>query len=218
MKLFCLLMMAGSLGASSIEPFVSGTRPYETVPYKEVNATLLGSIGEEYDSGGASLDWGVLDHWTLWGAWQKSDEDPSAQTGNLGTQIRIGEEGQYPLDFGLCYELKGAWDDNSGNYRQVAGFVVAKEIDGNSLDSNLLYDTVDGFEGRFAYRSPYLLSALRAGCEMIVENSSSYPVFIPQLICELPGDIAVQVGDALANDGAPSTWLFTASYEIFQNP
>jgi hypothetical protein len=217
MKLLLFLCMASGLAASSIEPWVSGTRPYETVPYNELDATLLGSLGETH-SGGARLDWGVLDHWTLWGGWAKSDAATDAQDGVLGTQLRLGEEGEWPLDFGLCYELKDYWQDASGSLRQIAGFVVAKEIWGNSLDSNLLYDSVDGPEARLAYRSPYLFWTLRGGAELVLERPADYPVLIPQVVFELPGDIGIQAGAAIARDGGPTTWLFSAGYEIFPNP
>lgn len=216
MSWLCILLAAGGLQASSIEPWLGGTRPYETVPFEEVNAIGTASTGSNAQAG-LNLDWGLLDHWSLQTNWSDSSLGSGTEYGLLGTELRLGEEGDYPLDLSIAWNDSDSWGSVSGPLEQQYVFVFAKEIAENSFCGNLLYDSLDGFEGRLAYRSPYLYWTLQAGLELAVSRDSSQECVLPQLLFLLPGDIGLGLGPSLwPKEG--TSWVFHLSYEIFPNP
>jgi hypothetical protein len=218
MKLLAaMLFAAGALSAGSVEPWVAGTRPYETVPYFELNAGGFADLGSRH-RGGVRLDYGILDHWSLQGLWQGDDAPPAAQTWVLGTQLRLGEQGQYPLDLGCFAELrKPQREDGAGSDPStLGGLLLAKELAGHSLSLNGAYSERAGWAFALGYRSPYLVSALQAGLE--IEFGDAGRRYVPQLSLELPGDIALQCGAGWDAAGGDPSWLFSFSYELFPNP
>lgn len=210
-----MLLVAGALGASSIEPWVAGTRPYETVPYFELNAGGFADLGSRHN-GGVRLDYGILDHWSLQGIWEGNDAPPAGQMWVLGTQLRLGEQGQYPVDLACFAALrKPQREDGTGVPDSLGGLLLAKELAGHSLSLNGSYSGQDGLSFNLGYRSPYLFWTLQAGLEIQVQSARRY---VPQLSVELPGDIAFQCGAGWNSAEGDPSWLFSLSYELFPNP
>ena len=217
MKLAALFFgLAASLAASTVEPWLGGTRPYETVSYREMNIELLGAAAMDGASDALRLDYGILDHWMLAASWQRDDLDFGQSLGTLETRLRFAEDGAWPLDLGFY----GSWEKalaSSGVDRDnySLGIVVAKELGDHSLSANADYGPTDGLEVRLGYRSPYLFLTGRAGLEFGTGDFGN--TLLPQMDFNFPGDISLQLGSRLSDKGGPR-FLFSLSYEIFPSP
>jgi hypothetical protein len=208
MKLFMALFLLGAslYGHSSDEPWLGGTRPYETVPFFEANLMGQGQFGGWQQAGAGRLEVGILDHWMLWGAWG------SQPTTKLGTQVRLFESGYLPVDLGAYYE--GIYGNAA--WTQRAGAVIALETNEQSLCLNTGWHE-GGAEAQIAYRSPFIFWTLRWGAEVYFDGGNVIPL-VPQISAMLPGDLALQFGAYFQDDWNPSFFLLSLSYEIFPNP
>jgi hypothetical protein len=218
--LLCLMALSGRLAASSVEPWVAGTRPYETVSYAELNIEGLASLGTapaEGHQGGLRLDGGLLDHWSVQGQWSRDDTMGGRDVWDAGTQVRLGESGEHVVDTALFAEAGPLLEaPGQQGFGFQTGAVLGEEFRDNSLALNLMYRSLDGFATRLGYRSPYLYWTAQLALE--AELSRSAVGLSPQLSIALPGDINLQCGMHWAGNGLGPTWLLSLSYEIFPSP
>jgi hypothetical protein len=210
------VLLAAGLRASSVEPWVGETRPYETVSYRELNIEGLAALGSNHQ-GGLRLDGGILDHWSLQGRWLRDDAAPGSQSWEAGTQLRLGDSGDGPVDVaGFATLGRTLAADAAQDLSFSAGLVLAKEVGGHSLALNLLYGSAQGLQAKAAMRSPYFWWTTQMGLE--AQADSRVQSVTPQLSFGLPGDINLQLGARWSWPGDSLTCLLSLSYEIFPSP
>ena len=219
MKIFIatgFLVLVTALRASSVEPWVDGTRSYETVSYHELNIQGLAALDSNHE-GGLRLDGGILDHWSIQGQWLRDDATPGAESWEAGTQMRLGESGEWPVDLaGFAALGQIHQDDSAQSLSFSVGLILAKEVGGHSLALNLLYGSDLGLGATLAMHSPYIWWATRLGLEAGYNSHSQS--LTPQICFSLPGDIDLQCGLRISWPGNALACLLSLSYEIFPSP
>jgi hypothetical protein len=218
LKLLAALLLSCGLQAGSVETWVGGSRPYETVPYFELNAGGFAALGGQRREG-LRLDYGILDHWSAQAEWKREDAPSAEQAWMLGSQLRFGEEGRYFLDCAVFAEAgQRIRDDPSlGTGSQFqAGFLLGKQFELGNFALSAGYHGDDGAAFSLAYRSCFLFSAFQLGFEGLW-SAGGRKELTPQLSFSLPGDIALQAG-LQWRDSLEPAFLLSLSYEIFPTP
>jgi hypothetical protein len=200
--LFWVLPLALQAGP---ELWLGGTRPYETVPYKELNAELYSN----FSATGLRLEGGLLDCWMLSLSGEtRSVSGPGAWS--FGSRLRLGEAGEWPADLSAFYD-----GSLGATLKQSFGLGLEREFWDNEVALNGEAHESGPWTASAAYQTPYLWWTLRAGVDLhYLDQAGPWPL-TPQLSFELPGDISLRLGASL---DSRTTWLLRLSYEIFPSP
>lgn len=209
-----VLLLAGAVQAgASAQLWLGGTRPYETVPYKEIDAEIYSGLASGGSGTGLRLAYGLLDSWMFLGSGEYQSMTDS-WIGSAGTRAKFSEPGVWPLDLALYYDT----DFGLESLNQQLGVVLAREVYDNDFSLNLGSKDFQDFSASAGYKTPYFYWTLRAGIDVTYSSAKDTWVFVPQLSSSLPGDIAIEFGAALSRESASPVWLLSLSYEIFQTP
>lgn len=193
--------------------WLDGNRPYETVPYREMDTEVYSGLAPGASAGGLRLEYGLSD-WAMVlgsGAYQSGT---SSWIASAGGRVKFFSAGTLPLDLALFYDA----NFSQAPLNQRLGVVLAREIGEHSFAVNLGSDDFKGFLTSAGYKTPFLYWTLQLGLEGSYYAADGSWTCTPQLISQLPGDIAFEVGARVKGKGEAPTWLLSLSYEIFPTP
>ena len=209
-KAFILLsLMATQAGAiSSTEPWLFGTLPYETTPFKEANLSYALDL-DSPEGGPQALGMQALQ--TQAGLWEglgltlEGGLDTERMKGSLERallQLRWPRADYLFLDVGLM----AGWTREPFMRETASGFtgvIFSKEALDQAFCVNGLYDQNLNWALRAAFRSSFLFTGVRMGLEG--EWTKDDFLYSPQASCDLPADIVLTAGARLDPD-RPGAW------------
>ena len=210
-----LSIFAGPLAASggSPEPWLDGTRAWDTTPMLELDLAAHAAGGDGRPSAGASAQWGVLDTFQLAGEWQQPLQG-GASLSELRLQWRESEFPSWRPGFALL--ARAPYDGLQWAPR--AGLAAALDAFECSLVANLEAGASSPWGLRTGFWTPYLVFTLRLGIEAAWSGGSAQAVS-PQILLNAPGDLSLGLGARLDAAGLlPPRYLLRLSYQLFPSP